>query len=97
MDLLPEKIMLCFFRQILNNEWYFVLLMGLLSRGLIVTTMIGIAPLIHIDSGDGSINFGWEVFSAWDSILFNKSQLIVMIQQDLNLVQILLFSLYFLY
>ncbi|MEL4897886.1 hypothetical protein [Crocosphaera sp. Alani8] len=64
--------MLCFFRQILNNEWYFVLLMGLLSRGLIVTTMIGIAPLIHIDSGDGSINFGWEVFSAWDSILYQQ-------------------------
>ena len=64
--------MLYFFRQILRNEWYFVLLMGLLSRGIIIITMMGITPLLHIGADNNGVNFGWEVFSAWDSGLYQQ-------------------------
>ncbi|MGK7956324.1 MAG: hypothetical protein AB4063_13905 [Crocosphaera sp.] len=57
---------------ILDNQWLFVLLMGLLSRGVIIITMVFIAPLLSISSGNNTINFGWEVFSAWDSSLYQK-------------------------
>ncbi|MGK7884723.1 MAG: hypothetical protein AB4057_08875 [Crocosphaera sp.] len=64
--------MLYFFRQILRNEWYFVFLMGLLSRGIIIITMMIISPLLHIELENDRVNFGWEVFSAWDSILYQQ-------------------------
>ena len=64
--------MLYFFRQILRNEWYFVLLMGLLSSGIIIITMMGITPLLHIGAANNGVNFGWEVFSAWDSVLYQQ-------------------------
>lgn len=61
-----------FFSRIFKNEWYFVFLMGLLSRGIIIFTMIGIAPLLSILSEDHTVTFGWDVFSAWDSPLYEQ-------------------------
>ncbi|MDJ0658492.1 MAG: mannosyltransferase family protein [Crocosphaera sp.] len=58
--------------KILDNQWFFIVLMGLLSRGVIILTMVWIAPLLSISSGSNTIDFGWEVFSAWDSDLYQK-------------------------
>ncbi len=60
------------YKKIWQNEWYFVLLMGLLSRGLILIIMLLIAPLISDPSQDISLDFGWDVFSAWDSALYQQ-------------------------
>ncbi|ACB53474.1 conserved hypothetical protein [Crocosphaera subtropica ATCC 51142] len=64
--------MLSLFNKISQNEWRFVLLMGLLSRGIIIITMIWIAPLLFNPSEGNVVNFGWEVFSAWDSPLYQQ-------------------------
>ncbi|MDJ0600202.1 MAG: hypothetical protein QNJ37_15350 [Crocosphaera sp.] len=64
--------MIRFANKILDNQWFFVLLMGLLSRGVIIITMIFVAPLLSISSGNTIVDFGWEVFSAWDSSLYQQ-------------------------
>ena len=58
--------------KILDSQWFFVLSMGLLSRGVIIITMVVIAPLLSLSSGNNTIDFGWEVFSAWDSSLYQE-------------------------
>ena len=53
-----------FFR---SNGVKFALSMWLLSRGLILLAMLGIAPLLPAPPGGIKAELGWEVFSAWDS------------------------------
>ncbi len=72
MDLYNYRIMGYFLSKILQNEWYFVLLMGVLSRTIIIVTMMAIAPLVSVPSEQSGVNFGWEVFSAWDSPLYQQ-------------------------
>jgi Gpi18-like mannosyltransferase len=64
--------MLHFWGRICQHQWCFVLTMGLLSRGLIFITMLAIAPLISISSQGIVVESGWDVFSAWDSDLYQK-------------------------
>lgn len=45
----------------------FPLLMGCLSRGVILLAMLGIAPLLSAPSGGVQAEWGLDVFSAWDS------------------------------
>ncbi|MGB5770463.1 MAG: hypothetical protein WBM32_11425, partial [Crocosphaera sp.] len=46
--------------------------MGLLSRGLIAITMLAIAPLLSGSSAGIPVELGWDVFSAWDSDLYQQ-------------------------
>ncbi|ACK65507.1 conserved hypothetical protein [Rippkaea orientalis PCC 8801] len=50
----------------------FILGMWLLSRGIIILAMLGIAPLLSAPSGGIQAEFGWSVFSAWDSNFYQK-------------------------
>ncbi len=51
----------------LASHLSFPLLMGILSRGVILLAMLGVAPLLAQPSGGIAAEFGWQVFSAWDS------------------------------
>jgi Gpi18-like mannosyltransferase len=48
-------------------DWQFVLATWLGSRLLILIVMLGIAPLLPTPQGGITPQFGWGVFSAWDS------------------------------
>ncbi|MEM8777789.1 MAG: hypothetical protein AAGF26_02725 [Cyanobacteria bacterium P01_G01_bin.49] len=61
-----------YFWKLYQTEIGFILTMGLLSRGLIVIALLGIAPLLSPPSGGIQAEFGWEVFSAWDSSFYQQ-------------------------
>ncbi|MEA5510847.1 mannosyltransferase family protein [Crocosphaera sp. UHCC 0190] len=61
-----------FWPKIYQKEAGFILAMGLLSRGVIAIAMLGIAPLLTAPSGGIQAELGWDVFSAWDSDLYQQ-------------------------
>lgn len=48
-------------------------LVWLLSRMLIFIAMLGIAPLLSAPSGGSEAELGWGVFSAWDSLHYERT------------------------
>lgn len=59
-------------RQKAVNGIIFATRMWLLSRLLIGVAMLLIAPLLSAPSGGIKPTFGWGVFSAWDSLLYQQ-------------------------
>lgn len=55
-----------------ENSLFLILVMWLFSRILIAFTMLIIAPLFPISSTGVVANFSWDVFSAWDSVWYEK-------------------------
>ncbi|XTZ19598.1 MAG: mannosyltransferase family protein [cyanobacterium endosymbiont of Rhopalodia fuxianensis] len=51
---------------------WFIIGIWLLSRGLILVGMLGIAPLLEAPSGGIKTEWGWGVFSAWDSNFYQE-------------------------
>ncbi|HAC64464.1 MAG TPA: hypothetical protein DCF68_13225 [Cyanothece sp. UBA12306] len=51
---------------------WFILTIWLLSRALILLAMLGVAPLLAAPSGGIQAEFGWDVFSAWDSNFYQQ-------------------------
>ncbi|WP_267384717.1 hypothetical protein [Cyanobacterium sp. uoEpiScrs1] len=58
--------------QFFGQSLWFIIAIWLLSRGLIIVGMLGIAPLLDAPSGGIQAEWGWEVFSAWDSNFYQK-------------------------
>lgn len=54
------------------NGLFFVIAMWLSSRLIIVITMLLIAPLFPSSSTGVTATFSWDVFSAWDSVWYEK-------------------------
>jgi Gpi18-like mannosyltransferase len=50
----------------------FVLLMWGLSRLVVAIALVGIAPALPTPAGGVQPDFGWEVFSRWDSLLYKQ-------------------------
>ena len=46
--------------------------MWLLSRLVVITAMLLVAPALPAPSGGSTPNFGWGVFSAWDSVFYQQ-------------------------
>ncbi|MGL5032535.1 MAG: hypothetical protein ACRC6M_01880, partial [Microcystaceae cyanobacterium] len=46
--------------------------MWLCSRLIIVVAMLGVAPFLNATNGGIQAQFGWDVFSAWDSDFYQK-------------------------
>ncbi len=61
-----------YFKNLLPDSIRFPLLIGLFSRGLIAFVMLGVAPLLAAPSGGIKAEFGWKVFSAWDSNFYQQ-------------------------
>ena len=58
---------------LLNKDYLvFPAYMWLLSRMVIWVAILAIAPLLPVPEGGIQANFGWEVFSAWDSTFYEK-------------------------
>ncbi len=57
-----------------SNGTRFAVITWLLSRAVILIALFGIAPLFPVPSGTNGIQaeWGWGVFSAWDSELYQK-------------------------
>lgn len=55
-----------------KNRLIFPIIIWLLSRGIIIIAMLIIAPLLPAPPGGIQAEFGWEVFSAWDSESYRK-------------------------
>ena len=64
--------MLHYWPKLYQSEIGFILTMGLLSRGLILIALLVIAPLLSSPPGGVQAEFGWEVFSAWDSNFYQQ-------------------------
>ncbi|GBF81044.1 hypothetical protein [Aphanothece sacrum] len=56
----------------MRSDFWFVLAMWLLSRGLILIALLGLAPLLSAPPGAIQAQFGWDVFSAWDSNFYEQ-------------------------
>ncbi len=65
-----------------KNGVYFALAMWLLSRGVILLAMLGVAPLLPAPSGGIHADFGWDLFSAWDSNFYEHIATIGYPHQD---------------
>ncbi len=55
-----------------SNGLIFAVAMWLLSRGVIIIAMLGIAPLLPAPPGGIQAEVGWGVFSAWDSHYYHE-------------------------
>ena len=55
-----------------QDSLVFPVYMWLLSRMVVLVAMLLIAPLLPMPPGGIQAHFGWEVFSAWDSNLYEK-------------------------
>ncbi|MBW4560265.1 MAG: hypothetical protein KME32_03750 [Mojavia pulchra JT2-VF2] len=56
----------------IKSNLFFPLAMWLFSRLLIVIAMLLIAPLLPTPSTGVAATFSWDVFSAWDSVWYEK-------------------------
>ncbi|MEH2464499.1 hypothetical protein [Nostoc sp.] len=54
------------------NGLFFIIAMWLSSRLLIVIPMLLIAPLFPTSSDGVATTFSWDVFSAWDSVWYER-------------------------
>ncbi|MEH2250692.1 mannosyltransferase family protein [Nostoc sp.] len=59
-------------KKVLANGLFFVIAMWLSSRLLIAITMLLITPLFPTSSVGVAATFSWDVFSAWDSVWYEK-------------------------
>lgn len=55
-----------------KNNWLFPVIIWLLSRLLIITIILLIAPLLPAPPGGIVPQFGWQVFAAWDGEWYQK-------------------------
>jgi Gpi18-like mannosyltransferase len=59
-------------KNIINDDLLFILAMWLSSRMVILIAMLIIAPLLPTPSHGVPATFSWDVFSAWDSVWYEK-------------------------
>jgi Gpi18-like mannosyltransferase len=53
-------------------DWAFPLVMGLLSRSLLIFLILGIAPLLPTPPDGLPVEFNWSAFNAWDSVFYES-------------------------
>jgi Gpi18-like mannosyltransferase len=56
----------------MKHELKFAAYMWLLSRLVVATAMLLVAPALPAPPGGSTANFGWGVFSAWDSVFYQQ-------------------------
>ena len=56
----------------LQKRYAFAVAMWLSSRSIILLALLGIAPLLPAPPGGIKAEWGWDVFSAWDSNFYQS-------------------------